>query len=381
MVEQPIFFKSSQLVPLTDVVLNEHFQRQQFNQPSQPEKTTLEAALLISIAIVTIVGNAFLIKCIFTEKVFRTATNNFVFSLACASFMVGIVTIPAEILHIFFKLNSLCTLWLFTDFVAMVIINFNIVCICFVRYVAIVHPLFYSRSDQRKTICLWAPIVVWPLSILAGVPNLISDTKHIISFDKCTTAPQTVVNNIYMPLMSFLFLLSNCVVLVLLLLIRRSLQQRSQEVTERRYSMVVLTQANRTTRFSSIAESTPEICSEPGTTETRRRTASQNVSPSTKRKQWAQATMKVRKMPPILIEANDTIEDKLTSSASPTTPAVEVTLWGRTINFAPESKKPVSFNEISVHSETDAYSKLQLDHDFVLLTNFVYSKRTVEQEL
>uniref|UniRef100_A0A3Q3IGN4 G-protein coupled receptors family 1 profile domain-containing protein n=1 Tax=Monopterus albus TaxID=43700 RepID=A0A3Q3IGN4_MONAL len=142
---------------------------------------------LSSISLLTVSLNLLVIISIFHFRQLHTPTNLFVFSLAVADFLVGLLVMPFQIF-----LAEPC--WFLGDLVCVLfnsllcsIINasvVNMVLISVDRYVAICDPLHYPTKITQKTVQVFV-LLCWIYSIFYSFLGLYDNLKQPGRYNSC----------------------------------------------------------------------------------------------------------------------------------------------------------------------------------------------------
>jgi len=172
-----------------------------YSNETEISKNTMVKLVLTSfvaavLAIVTILGNIFVIVAYHTDRQLQTLTNRFLVSLAVADTSVGVISIPIYTLYIqlgYWPLGPLvCDLWLCFDYTMTNASAAHLVAISLDRFLSIRKPIFYRNKRTKRvvdamicmawilSITLWTPwIMTWPY--IDGYRK-VSDTECYVQF-------------------------------------------------------------------------------------------------------------------------------------------------------------------------------------------------------
>ncbi|XP_040563560.1 muscarinic acetylcholine receptor DM1 [Lepeophtheirus salmonis] len=145
--------------------------------PYTPLQATLIGLAGGLLSLLTTVGNVMVMISFKMDKQLQTISNYFLFSLAIADVIIGMISMPLFTVFIIQKEWTLganiCDAWLSVDYLASNASVMNLIVISFDRYFSVTRPLTYrARRTTRKAALMifsaWAiSAVVWPPSILA----------------------------------------------------------------------------------------------------------------------------------------------------------------------------------------------------------------------
>uniref|UniRef100_A0A0K0D7J7 G_PROTEIN_RECEP_F1_2 domain-containing protein n=1 Tax=Angiostrongylus cantonensis TaxID=6313 RepID=A0A0K0D7J7_ANGCA len=133
---------------------------------------TLLAVVVLTVIIVTIVGNALVCLAVVLVRKLKQPANFLILSLAIADFFVGLLVMPLALVDLLFAEwplgRSMCKLWTTAD---LTLCTASIVSLCAIsvdRYLVITQPLRYSavRTTPRM---LFYIVIVW---VIAAVVSL-----------------------------------------------------------------------------------------------------------------------------------------------------------------------------------------------------------------
>jgi len=130
-----------------------------------------------ALSLVTITGNLMVMVSFKLDKQLQTISNYFLFSLAVADMIIGVVSMP---LYTFYTISNkwtfgavACDLYLSVDYMASNASVLNLLVISFDRYLSVTRPLTYRarRTTRRAALMIflsWAvAAVVWPPWIIS----------------------------------------------------------------------------------------------------------------------------------------------------------------------------------------------------------------------
>jgi len=185
-------------------------------------KLVLTSFVAAVLAIVTILGNIFVIVAYHTDRQLQTLTNRFLVSLAVADTSVGVISIPIYTLYLqlgYWPLGPLvCDLWLCFDYTMSNASAAHLVAISLDRFLSIRKPIFYRNKRTKRvvngmicvawviSITLWTPwIMAWPY--IDGY-RIVSDTECYVQFLK-TNKYMTIVTatvSFYIPVLAMVLM-------------------------------------------------------------------------------------------------------------------------------------------------------------------------------
>ncbi|XP_077553017.1 neuropeptide receptor 15-like [Haemaphysalis longicornis] len=144
---------------------------------ASPVSITTLASLFAVIGASGVLGNAFVVCAVLGDRDMRgSVTNLFILNLALSDLTIMLACVPDIVLFIRnrgWELSlGLCKALRFLEVMALYASVMTLVSVCVERYVAIVHPMRAHLLCCRKRVLL-AIAVLWPLSALLSVPNLI----------------------------------------------------------------------------------------------------------------------------------------------------------------------------------------------------------------
>lgn len=176
-----------------------------------PGYTTVQATLIgLSAALlssVTITGNFMVMVSFKMDKQLQTISNYFLFSLAVADMIIGMISMPFYTAYILQQQwifgRVLCDAYLSVDYLASNASVLNLLVISFDRYFSVTRPLTYRARRTTKKAALmifsaWAiSAVVWPPWIIAW-PYI--EGKRTVPDDDCYI--QFIYSNEYMSIVT-----------------------------------------------------------------------------------------------------------------------------------------------------------------------------------
>ncbi|KAI2801949.1 G-protein coupled receptor, partial [Blomia tropicalis] len=130
---------------------------------------------LIILPILALFGNILVILSVYRERSLQTVTNWFIVSLAFADLFVTIPMLFSlyVMVNVHWELSGLiCDLYIAIDVVCSTASIFNLVAISFDRYIAVTHPIFYSKHKNDKRVIVTI-ILVWMASFGVGLPIML----------------------------------------------------------------------------------------------------------------------------------------------------------------------------------------------------------------
>ncbi|CAG0920294.1 unnamed protein product [Notodromas monacha] len=188
--------------------------------PYKPWEMILIALVAGSLSVITVLGNVMVILSFKIDKTLQTISNYYLFSLAVADFVIGLVSMPLFTMYLLLDRWPLgpvvCDTWLALDYLASNASVLNLLIISFDRYfrcvcVFVTRPLTYRARRTRKkaalmiasawliSLALWPPwIYAWPY--IEGERKVPED-KCFIQFLETNTSVTlvTAVAAFYLP--------------------------------------------------------------------------------------------------------------------------------------------------------------------------------------
>ncbi|KAK3926039.1 Octopamine receptor [Frankliniella fusca] len=138
-------------------------------------EAVLTAVTLLSIIVVTIVGNVLVILSVFSYTPLRIVQNFFIVSLAVADLTVAILVLP---LNVIYAITGqwvfpmwVCKMWLTCDVLCCTASILNLCAIALDRYWAITDPINYAQKRTLRRVLLMIAFV-WGLSLIICSPPL-----------------------------------------------------------------------------------------------------------------------------------------------------------------------------------------------------------------
>lgn len=138
-------------------------------------EAVLTAITLLSIIIVTVVGNVLVILSVFSYTPLRIVQNFFIVSLAVADLTVAILVLPLNVMYAILGQwvfpMWVCKMWLTCDVMCCTASILNLCAIALDRYWAITDPINYAQKRTLRRVLLMIAFV-WGLSFIICSPPL-----------------------------------------------------------------------------------------------------------------------------------------------------------------------------------------------------------------
>ncbi|CAG0880596.1 unnamed protein product [Cyprideis torosa] len=153
-------------------------------QPDQSKQLPFSTTQIVLIALVagflsllTVLGNVMVMVSFKIDKQLQTISNYFLFSLAVADFVIGLISMPLFTVYVLFGYwpmgTLVCNAWLSLDYLVSNASVLNLLIISFDRYFSVTRPLTYRvrRTTKRAAFmisCAWIiSLMLWPPWIYA----------------------------------------------------------------------------------------------------------------------------------------------------------------------------------------------------------------------
>ncbi|KAL4624608.1 hypothetical protein GN956_G17516 [Arapaima gigas] len=135
------------------------------------------AVLMVTLVVVTVLGNALVIYAFKVDRSLRRQSNYFLLNLAISDFLVGAFCIPFYIPYIltgrWMLGRGLCKLWLVMDYLLCTASVFNIVLISYDRFLSVTRAVSYRARQGTTNPAILKMAAVWVLAFLLYGPAII----------------------------------------------------------------------------------------------------------------------------------------------------------------------------------------------------------------
>jgi len=153
---------------------------------------TLIVVVSLIVCFVTTLGNLLVLYSFKVNRKLRTTNNYFLFSLAIADLMIGIISMPISTMYFItdgWLLGPIvCDLWLSLDYTVSNASVANLLLISFDRYFSITRPLTYRVNRTAKKVITFIALS-WIVSILIWTPFILAwpfiNGKRTINDNEC----------------------------------------------------------------------------------------------------------------------------------------------------------------------------------------------------
>lgn len=142
-----------------------------------PIKWSWVLILQLLFAIIGIIGNFLVLLVLFQRRKYCRTTDTLIAALATADFLTSVFLIPVprpEKIPDTWTGYAYCKI-IYPNFPMWVCITssiYTLMAIAIERFVAVVFPLYFSRTLTRRTVSIWV-IIIWIASFLSGLRGII----------------------------------------------------------------------------------------------------------------------------------------------------------------------------------------------------------------
>ena len=143
----------------------------------EPWQKMLIGASAGALSLATIAGNLMVMVSFKVDRQLRTISNYFLFSLAVADFIIGLVSMPLNTVYLVggrWPLGPVaCDAWLCVDYLASNASVLNLLVISFDRYFSVTRPLAYRAKRTTRKAALMI-LSAWGISALVWPPWIVA---------------------------------------------------------------------------------------------------------------------------------------------------------------------------------------------------------------
>ncbi|KAI0237020.1 5-hydroxytryptamine receptor 1B, partial [Lamellibrachia satsuma] len=132
---------------------------------------------LVSLVFVTTTVNVTVMACVATEKKLHTTPGMYMFSLAVADGLVGLLVMPAMTVYTMYGLwplgQMLCTLWMCTDSVCCTVSMLHVLLLAHDRFLALYRPIEYRATCTKLSYALKRIALAWVVGAGVWLPAVL----------------------------------------------------------------------------------------------------------------------------------------------------------------------------------------------------------------
>ena len=132
---------------------------------------------LVSLAFVTTTVNVTVMACVATEKKLHTTLGMYMFSLAIADGLVGLLVMPAMTVYTMYGLwplgDILCTVWVCVDFSCCTVSTLHVLLFAHDRFRALYRPIDYNATCMNFSYALRWIAVAWSVGTGVWIPVIL----------------------------------------------------------------------------------------------------------------------------------------------------------------------------------------------------------------
>ena len=182
----------------------------------------LVVATLLTLSFVTITINATVIACVLIEQKLHTTPGIYMFSLAVADGLVGLLLMPVMCIYMVYGSwplgNEICAMWTLVDAILCTCSMMHILLLAHDRLRALYRPIDYSVTHKRPSYAVKRIVLAWAVATSLLLPGVIYyHYVHPPSDDECVNTPEIrypvpmSVLTLYAPTLGIIVVYALCV--------------------------------------------------------------------------------------------------------------------------------------------------------------------------